>query len=108
MWNKNGLVTVCGSVLAANVCWVYCFFYSFSAVIACFMVSTDFSKRCWDSCESLSSIILSAPFFPRTTGTPMETAEQLYSPCGHVETLMTRFLPWMTASAIMAMTAAGA
>lgn len=65
-------------------------------------------KRCCDSSESLSSIILSTPFFPRTTGTPIETAEQLYSPCGHVETLMTRFLPLITASAIVAIAAAGA
>ena len=73
-----------------------------------FMVATEWSKRCCDSSESLSSIILSMPFFPRTTGTPMETAEQLNSPCGQVETLMTRFLPLITASAIRAMTADGA
>ena len=76
--------------------------------MASFMVATDLLKRCWDSCESLSSIIFSTPFFPRTTGTPIETAWQLYSPCGHVETLMTRFRSLMTASAMSAMAADGA
>lgn len=76
--------------------------------MACFIISTEWLKRCCDSSESLSSIILSTPFFPRTTGTPIETVEQLYSPCGHVDTLMTRFLPWITASAIVAIATDGA
>jgi hypothetical protein len=81
---------------------------NFSAAMAFFTLATDFSKSILDSADSLSSTILSTPFFPKTTGTPIETAEQLYSPSGHVETLITRFLPFRTASAINAITAPGA
>lgn len=48
------------------------FVYPSSAATAVFMEAMDFSKRCFDSGESLSSMILSMPFFPKTTGTPIE------------------------------------
>jgi len=53
-------------------------------------------------------MIFSTPSFPMMHGTPIATSENPYSPFRHVETPITRFLPFNTASAMIAITAAGA
>src|SRR5208337_3336259 len=58
-------------------------FYTISSVFLITSVTdaTDFSNSAFVSGSSLSSRILSTPFFPRTHGTPIETSEKPYSPC---------------------------
>ena len=70
--------------------------------------ATDFANLSLVASDKSSSIILSTPPLPKTTGTPMETSEKPYSPSRLVETLITRLRPVIMASAMIAMTVPGA
>ena len=76
--------------------------------MAFLIVVAEFWNCCFVWGFSLSCRIFCAPFFPRMHGTPIEMSVSSYSPWSGVVRLMTRFLARITASAIMAITAAGA